>query len=170
MQVGVFLSDRLKIHAAARPKVQLSAFRLLENRKTKRRNGNRTTSKDACAEQTLRRLWRMRIFVSKMSDADEFMKEYASSLENLAINSKPIINDLTILADENRSAAPGIVRTIEARLNQVCSTQRYGFHTSLSIHIMHFIYFACLRLLWDRRAPRNKSRLDFIRSYVCPPL
>ncbi|XP_065842897.1 polyadenylation and cleavage factor homolog 11-like isoform X2 [Oscarella lobularis] len=61
----------------------------------------------------------MRIFVSKMSDADEFMKEYASSLENLAINSKPIINDLTILADENRSAAPGIVRTIEARLNQV---------------------------------------------------
>ncbi|RZF38691.1 hypothetical protein LSTR_LSTR003497 [Laodelphax striatellus] len=49
------------------------------------------------------------------------MKEYASSLEDLLFNSKPLINMLTMLAEENRGCARAIVLAIEHHLRKVPS-------------------------------------------------
>ncbi|CAG2053802.1 unnamed protein product [Timema podura] len=49
----------------------------------------------------------------------EASEEYASSLADLTINSKPLINMLTILAEENIDHAPAIVQTVETHLQKV---------------------------------------------------
>lgn len=46
-------------------------------------------------------------------------KEYLSSLEDLTFNSKPHINNLTILAEENLKYSPEIVKLIEAQISKV---------------------------------------------------
>ncbi|XP_066998871.2 uncharacterized protein [Anabrus simplex] len=48
-------------------------------------------------------------------------EEYASSLSDLVANSKPLINMLTILADENIDHAPAIVQAVEKHLQKVRS-------------------------------------------------
>lgn len=45
--------------------------------------------------------------------------EYISSLSDLKTNFKPLINVLTILAEENVEYAPAIVEAIENHLQQV---------------------------------------------------
>nr|CAD7456294.1 unnamed protein product [Timema tahoe] len=50
----------------------------------------------------------------------EASEEYASSLADLTINSKPLINMLTILAEENIDHAPAIVQTVETHLQKSC--------------------------------------------------
>ena len=52
-------------------------------------------------------------------------KEYASSLEDLSFNSKPLINVLTMLAEENVEQAEGIIKLIEKRIYEVicCTAQ-----------------------------------------------
>lgn len=45
-------------------------------------------------------------------------KEYLSSLEDLTFNSKPHINNLTILAEENLKYSPEIVKLIEAQISK----------------------------------------------------
>ncbi|XP_051881877.1 pre-mRNA cleavage complex 2 protein Pcf11 [Pristis pectinata] len=45
-------------------------------------------------------------------------KEYQSSLEDLTFNSKPHINNLTILAEENLKYSPEIVKLIEAQISK----------------------------------------------------
>jgi pre-mRNA cleavage complex 2 protein Pcf11 len=52
--------------------------------------------------------------------ASAVSREYEASLKELAFNSKPQINALTIVADENRKHAMQIIRTVETRLSQVC--------------------------------------------------
>ena len=47
-------------------------------------------------------------------------EEYASSLEDLTFNSKPLINVLTMLAEENNQFAPNITNLIKNRIYQVC--------------------------------------------------
>ena len=47
------------------------------------------------------------------------LREYAETLEVLTINSKPLINDLTMAADRYLPLAPQIVAKIEARLFEV---------------------------------------------------
>lgn len=49
----------------------------------------------------------------------DVMEEYQSSLEDLTFNSKPHINMLTILADENKNHAENVVRLIEAQIFKV---------------------------------------------------
>lgn len=57
---------------------------------------------------------------SKMDDdAANACREYQSSLEDLTFNSKPHINMLTILAEENLHFAKDIVAIIEAQINKV---------------------------------------------------
>ena len=50
---------------------------------------------------------------------EEVIQEYCSSLEELTANSKPIINMLTMLAEDNEQYAPEIVKVIETHLQQV---------------------------------------------------
>ncbi|XP_037871150.1 pre-mRNA cleavage complex 2 protein Pcf11 isoform X2 [Bombyx mori] len=49
----------------------------------------------------------------------EISEEYASSLADLTVNSKPLINMLTILAEENIEHAGVIVETVEKHLEKV---------------------------------------------------
>lgn len=45
--------------------------------------------------------------------------DYKSSLNDLNFNSKPLINMLTMLADENKKHAATIVKTIVDHINSV---------------------------------------------------
>ena len=59
---------------------------------------------------------------SKMDDSaarEDACREYQSSLEDLTFNSKPHINMLTILAEENLNFAKDIVAIIEAQISKV---------------------------------------------------
>lgn len=63
-----------------------------------------------------------RTYTSKMDDdaaRQDACGEYQSSLEDLTFNSKPHINMLTILAEENLHFAKDIVAIIEAQINKV---------------------------------------------------
>ena len=53
------------------------------------------------------------------NSSQEVGEEYASSLADLTVNSKPLINMLTMLAEENIEFAPVIVKVIEKHLAQV---------------------------------------------------
>uniref|UniRef100_A0A3Q3WN53 CID domain-containing protein n=1 Tax=Mola mola TaxID=94237 RepID=A0A3Q3WN53_MOLML len=50
---------------------------------------------------------------------EDACREYQSSLEDLTFNSKPHINMLTILAEENLNFAKDIVAIIEAQISKV---------------------------------------------------
>ncbi|XP_064636010.1 uncharacterized protein LOC135493085 [Lineus longissimus] len=50
--------------------------------------------------------------------ADEAVEEYKSSLSDLTFNSKPLINMLTMLADDSRQHAAQIVQVIEAHIQK----------------------------------------------------
>lgn len=54
-----------------------------------------------------------------MTSTDEIKAEYTSSLADLTFNSKPLINVLTILAEENLPNAKVIVEAIEEHLSKV---------------------------------------------------
>ena len=68
----------------------------------------------------------------------EAVAEYAESLRDLTFSSKPIINSLTMIADENRLNAPQIAEAINIRALQVCvfSFVATFFHQPLS-HTRH---------------------------------
>lgn len=50
---------------------------------------------------------------------EEAVEEYRSSLGDLKMNSKPLINMLTMLAEENKQYADQFVKVIEDRALQV---------------------------------------------------
>ena len=52
--------------------------------------------------------------------AEEVVGEFKSSLADLTFNSKPLINMLTMLAEENAVFAEDIVKVIEAHVHKVC--------------------------------------------------
>lgn len=65
---------------------------------------------------------------SKMDDnaaREDACREYQSSLEDLTFNSKPHINMLTILAEENLNFAKDIVAIIEAQISKVFINTEY---------------------------------------------
>ncbi|XP_070699253.1 pre-mRNA cleavage complex 2 protein Pcf11 [Pempheris klunzingeri] len=64
---------------------------------------------------------------SKMDDKaarEDACREYQSSLEDLTFNSKPHINMLTILAEENLNFAKDIVAIIEAQISKAPSSEK----------------------------------------------
>lgn len=61
-------------------------------------------------------------------------REYQSSLEDLTFNSKPHINMLTILAEENLPFAKDIVAIIEAQISKVF-IQRAFLQSKLFLNI-----------------------------------
>lgn len=66
---------------------------------------------------------------SKMDDTarEDACREYQSSLEDLTFNSKPHINMLTILAEENLHFAKDIVAIIEAQISKVFMNIEYFY-------------------------------------------
>lgn len=54
-----------------------------------------------------------------MGDSNAAVEDYKSSLADLKFNSKPLINMLTMLAEENAQYAQLIVQAIENHLQQV---------------------------------------------------
>lgn len=56
---------------------------------------------------------------------EDACREYQSSLEDLTFNSKPHINMLTILAEENINFAKDIVAIIEAQISKVFMNIEY---------------------------------------------
>ncbi|XP_056632001.1 pre-mRNA cleavage complex 2 protein Pcf11 isoform X1 [Diorhabda sublineata] len=66
-----------------------------------------------------------------MSSPEEIKAEYSSSLADLTFNSKPLINVLTMLADENSPNANVIVEAIEEHLSKV--------HTDVKLPILYLI-------------------------------
>ncbi|KAM9365908.1 pre-mRNA cleavage complex 2 protein Pcf11-like [Pholidichthys leucotaenia] len=59
-----------------------------------------------------------------ISSAEDACREYQSSLEDLTFNSKPHINMLTILVEENLGFAKEIVAIIEAQIRKVPPEQK----------------------------------------------
>lgn len=59
------------------------------------------------------------LFQSYPEDARRIGEEYLSSLTDLNCNSKPLINMLTMLAEENINYAHVIVRVVEYHISQV---------------------------------------------------
>ena len=49
------------------------------------------------------------------------VKDYKASLDDLTFNSKPLINMLTMLAEDNLQSANEIVQVIEAHIQKVAS-------------------------------------------------
>ncbi|EDO49720.1 predicted protein, partial [Nematostella vectensis] len=58
------------------------------------------------------------------SEEEGAIEEYASSLADLTFNSKPLINVLTMLAEENGQYAASIVKLIEKRIQTVAQQYR----------------------------------------------
>ena len=54
-----------------------------------------------------------------MAYVEEVMNDYRNSLRDLNFNSKPLINMLTMLAEENEQHAPCIVKVIEDEIIKV---------------------------------------------------
>lgn len=76
---------------------------------------------------------------SKMEDKaarEDACREYQSSLEDLTFNSKPHINMLTILAEENLNFAKDIVAIIEAQISKVFINIAYFQFQMLSVGCM----------------------------------
>jgi pre-mRNA cleavage complex 2 protein Pcf11 len=63
-------------------------------------------------------MWTSVVIMSKVSK--EVAEDYESSLSDLTVNSKPLINMLTMLADENITHAPVIAQAVEKHLQKVC--------------------------------------------------
>lgn len=55
------------------------------------------------------------------------LQDYAETLEVLTINSKPLINDLTMAADRYKPLAPQIIEKIESRLFEVSTAFCFVF-------------------------------------------
>ncbi|GBP76225.1 Pre-mRNA cleavage complex 2 protein Pcf11 [Eumeta japonica] len=63
--------------------------------------------------------------------AKEVAEDYASSLADLTVNSKPLINMLTILAEENIDHAGVIVETVEKHLEKV--------HSDIKLPVLYLV-------------------------------
>ncbi|KAJ3130367.1 hypothetical protein HK098_002596 [Nowakowskiella sp. JEL0407] len=66
----------------------------------------------------------MQVIGSVPRDLETIRQEYRSSLADLTFNSKPIINNLTIIAHENIAASSVIVQTIEDQIRNAQPKQK----------------------------------------------
>jgi hypothetical protein len=71
-----------------------------------------------------------------MAAKDDY-QDFKVALNDLKLNSKPLINFLTILAEEKMHNAPQIVRAIEERIVEVCIKKNY-----LSFRTLRLFFFS----------------------------
>ena len=77
---------------------------------------------------------------------ERFIDQYASALDVLTFNSKPIINQLTTMANENKAHATEIVEKIESRIKEVDSHS--STWTSVSFMFWEFFcVYLCLKMI-----------------------
>lgn len=69
------------------------------------------------------------------------LQDYEETLEVLTINSKPLINDLTMAADRYKPLAPRIVGVIESRLFEVADAFRFVSTRVVCVYSCMFILF-----------------------------
>ena len=65
---------------------------------------------------------------------EEVIEDYTSSLADLTFNSKPLINMLTMLAEDNAQYSEQIVQVIEAHMQKVS----FGFIYIIYIQLVRF--------------------------------
>lgn len=70
----------------------------------------------------------------------EVSEEYSNALADLNINSKPLINMLTMLAEENSAYAPIIVQCIERQLHKVFKLHNSNEYLTLMTKGKHFLF------------------------------
>lgn len=109
---------------------------------------------------------------------EDIIEDYRNSLADLTQNSKPLINMLTMLAEDNETHAGLIVEAIETHLQQVYTfqntylvippkfdimnyTQRW-FITALSFFLMTLTYNNGLRLEYVHVKHEALSQIDFL--------
>lgn len=76
----------------------------------------------------------MVVAVIEMAAEDEVVADYRSSLDDLKMNSKPLINMLTMLAEENKQFAAQFVEVIEERVLKVLLFLFAHPHTQRRLH------------------------------------
>lgn len=64
------------------------------------------------------------------------LQDYSETLEVLTINSKPLINDLTMAADRYKHLAAQIIEKIESRLFEVSTAFFFSFHLFLYAYLL----------------------------------
>lgn len=77
---------------------------------------------------------------------ERFIDQYASALDVLTFNSKPIINQLTTMADENKAHATEIVEKIESRIKEVVSHSSAWTFVSFMLWENICVYL-CLKMI-----------------------
>lgn len=60
-------------------------------------------------------------------EAQEVKQDYLESLQELTFNSKPIITNLTVIAQENVAFAQVIAQAIEEHIIKVCTNLYYCY-------------------------------------------
>ena len=111
-----------------------------------------------------------------MADSDSekvqaILQDYAETLEVLTINSKPLINDLTMAADRYKPLAPQIVSVIESRLFEVAadiSVVSSVLCVSVSIGVCYSQFFHVLCVCWRTKKTANGDTWELrAKRVVC---
>ena len=95
------------------------------------------------------------------------LQDYAETLEVLTINSKPIINDLTMAADRYKPLAPKIIEKIESRLFEVSAVFSSVLESLVYAHCLCLVWFIvpCL-LVWETGYERRETKSSVPLSFT----
>lgn len=70
--------------------------------------------------------------MDQLAPPDEVAEDYKSSLEDLTVNSRYEISNLTLIAKENIHAAQAIAKVLEDHIKQVSWTTHVGRHFTVN--------------------------------------
>ena len=109
--------------------------------------------------------------IYKMASSDSeltALADYKSSLDDLDCNSKPLINVLTMLAEENQHFANGIVDIIKERILEVLSYFVTFLHRVASIFLLlNFTIRLCsISGVWHLFTNHNRSVYSTFSSFL----
>ena len=85
------------------------------------------------------------------------LRDYEETLEVLTINSKPLINDLTMAADRYKPLGAEIIGKIESRLFEVSTAFTSVFVLDLCVLLCAIRFGSCTVLTGTRAAAMNED-------------